>query len=155
MFLHDNQFCVTWKSEGVSFKKANTELKDNFKIYDNHVTEENVNSHFNYEIISKRRESHLTNFIVYDLETHNTDRARPYCIYFYRLSKIAGRYQQDPTQEELKKSTNDTLSFVGDNCVGNALDFLVKLRGEKRKVKNKIDEDNLQLHAHNGSGYDT
>ena len=74
---------------------------------------------------------------------------------FYRLSKIAGRYERDPTQKELKKSINDTLSFEGDNCIGNALDFLLKFKGEERKVKNKIVEYNLQLHAHNGSGFDT
>ena len=28
---------------------------------------------------------------------------------FYRLSKIAARYERDPTQKELKKSMNDTL----------------------------------------------
>ena len=29
------------------------------------------------------------------------------------------------------------------------------MKGEERKVKNKIVEYNLQLHAHNGSGFDT
>ena len=36
---------------------------------------------------------------------------------FYRLSKIAGRYERDPTQEEFKKSINDTLSFEGNNWI--------------------------------------
>ena len=74
---------------------------------------------------------------------------------FYRLSEIAGRYERDPTQEELQKSIDDTIAFAGDNCIGNALDFLLKLRGEEREVKNKIVEYNLQMHAHNGSGFDT
>ena len=43
----------------------------------------------------------------------------------------------------------------GDNCVGNALEYLLKFKGEQRKVKNKIVEYNLQLHAHKGSGFDT
>ena len=71
------------KSEGVSFKQAIKELKDNFKIVDNYITEENVTSHFKYEFTPKKIESHLTNFIVYDLETHNTDRAGPYNSTFY------------------------------------------------------------------------
>ena len=29
------------------------------------------------------------------------------------------------------------------------------MKGEERKVKKKIVENNLQLHAHNGSGFDT
>ena len=56
---------------------------------------------------------------------------------FYGLSKIAGRYERQRTQEELKKSINDTLTFVGDNCVGNALDFGLKLKGKDYK-DNKV-----------------
>ena len=74
---------------------------------------------------------------------------------FYRISKIAGRYEPDPTQEELKKSIGDTIAFAGDNCINNVLDFCLNLKGEERKVKNKIVEYNLQMHAHNGSGFDT
>ena len=155
LFLYNNHFCLIWKSEDVSFKQAFKELDENFKIVDNYITEENVNSHFKYEFIPKKINSHLTNFIVYDLETHNTDRARPYNMTFYRLSKIAGRYQRDPTSEELQKSIIDTIAFSGDDCINNALDYLLKLKGEERKVKNKIVEYNLQMHAHNGSGFDT
>ena len=155
LFLYNNHFCLIWKSQGVSFNQAIEELKNYFKIVDNYITEENVNSHFKYEFTPKKIESHLTNFIVYDLETHNTDRARPYNMTVYRLSKIAGRYERDPTIEELKKSIDDTTAFAGDNCIDNALDFCLKLKGEERKVKNKIVEYKLQMHAHNGSGFDT
>ena len=155
LFLYNNHFCLIWKSHGVSFNQAIQELKTNFKLVNNYITEENVNSHFKYEFIPKKIDSHLTNFIVYDLETHNTDRARAYNMTFYRLSKIAGRYDRDPTPEELQKSIKDTIAFAGDNCIGNALDYCLKLQGEEREVKNKIVEYNLQLHAHKGSGFDT
>ena len=82
-----NHFRLTWKSGSISFIQPNKELKDKFKIVDNFITEENVNSHFKYQFTRKKIDSHLTNFIVYDLETHNTDRATPYSIPFYRLSK--------------------------------------------------------------------
>ena len=155
LYLYNNHFCLTWKSQNVSFIQAIQELKNNFKIVDNYITEENVNACFKYEFIPKKIESHLTNFIVYDLETHNTNRARPYNMTFYRLSKIAGRYNRDPTPEELQKSVNDTIAFSGDNCINDALDYLLKFKGEERKVNNKIVEYNLQMHAHNGSGFDT
>ena len=155
IFLHENHFCLIWKSEKVSFKDAIGELKEHFKIVDNYITEENVNSHFKYEFIPKKIDSHLTNFIVYDLETLNTDRAKPYNMTFYRLSKIAGRYNRDPSKEELQKSIDDSIAFMGDDCINNALDYLLKLKGEERKVNNKIVEYNLQMHAHNGSGFDT
>ena len=157
LFLFNNHFCVVWKSEGVSFKQAIRELEENFKIADNYITEENVKSHFKYEFIPKKIESHLTNFIVYDIETHNTNRARPYCISFYRLSKLAGRYNRDRTSGELDKCRKDTIVFDGDDCIEKALDFCLKLKGEERRtsLNNKIVEYNLQLHAHNGSGFDT
>ena len=155
LYLFNNHFCLIWKSQGKSFKDAIQELKDNFKIVDNYITEENVNCHFKYEFTPKKIESHLTNLIVYDLETYSTDRARPYNVTFHRLSKIAGRYNRDPTKEELKKSIDDTIAFSGDDCIDNALDYLLKLKGDERKVNNKIVEYNLQMHAHNGSGFDT
>ena len=97
----------------------------------------------------------MTNFIVYDLETHNTERARPFCSSFYRLSKLAGRYDRDPTKNELEKSLQDTIAFAGDKCNSNALDYCLKSKGEEYKTSNKVFEYNLQMHAHNGSGFDT
>ena len=155
LFLYNNHFCLIWKSQGVSFNQAIQELKTSFKIVDNYITEENVNSYFKYEFTPKKIDSHLTNFIVYDLETHNTDRARPYNMIFYRLSKIAGRYDRDPTKDELDKSIKDTISFAGVDCIEKSLDFLLKIKGEERKVNNRTVENNLQMHAHNGSGFDT
>ena len=135
--------------------KAIEELERNFNLVDNNITEENVKSHFEYIYTPKKIESRLTDFITYDLETHNTYRARPYVFCFYRLSKLAGKYNRDLTPYELEKCKKDTIAFDGDNCVTNALDFCLKLKGEKRKIKNEIVEYNLQLHAHNGSGFDT
>ena len=103
LYLYNNHFCLIWKSQGVSFNQVINELKANFKIVDNYITEENIKSFFKYEFIPKKIDSHLTNFFVHDLETHNTDRVRPYNMTFYRLSRKAGRYERDPTQEELRK----------------------------------------------------
>ena len=86
----------------------------------------------------------------------NTDRARPFVFCFYRLSKLAGRYNRDLTHDERQKCKKDTFALDGGDCVSNALDFSLKLKGEQRKDKrNKTLECNLQLHAHNGSGFDT
>ena len=48
LFLYNNHFCLIWKSEGVSFNQAIEELKDNFRIFNSFITEENLNSHFEY-----------------------------------------------------------------------------------------------------------
>ena len=135
LFLYKNHFCLIWKSQGVSFNQAIRELKDTFKIMDNYITEENVNSHFKYEFIPKKIISHLTNFIVNDLETHNTDRARPYVFCFYRLSKLSSRNDRTLTPDEIQKCRNDTIVFCGDNCVSKALDFCLKKRRGTRSKK--------------------
>ena len=54
LFLFNNHFCVIWKSESVSFKQAIKELKDNLKIVDKYITEENVTSYFKYEFTPKK-----------------------------------------------------------------------------------------------------
>ena len=36
---HENHFCLIWKSGGVSFDKAIKELKDNFKVVDNIISD--------------------------------------------------------------------------------------------------------------------
>ena len=113
-------------------------MKDIFKIGDNYITEENVNSHFKYEFISKKIESHLTNFVTYDLETHNTDRPRTYVFCFYRLSKLSGGYNRDLTLDEIDKCKKDTFAFDGDNCVEKALDFCLKLKEEHKEKKEKF-----------------
>ena len=55
-----------------------------------------------------------------------------------------------------KNVKKDTAAFDGDNCVEKALDFCLKLKREENKdKKGKVLEYNLQLHAHNGSSFDT
>ena len=46
LLLHNNHFCLIWKSEGVSFNQAVRKLKEKFKIVAKNITEENVKSHF-------------------------------------------------------------------------------------------------------------
>ena len=92
---------------------------------------------------------------MYNLETHKTDGAKIYVFCYYRLSDLAGRYNRDLTSYETDECNKDTLAFDFDNCVSKVLEFCLKLKGEKRKVKNKIVQHNLQIHVHNESGFDT
>ena len=54
LFLHKHHFRLIWKSEGSSFNQAVKQLKPKFEIVDNHKTEENVNSHFEYKYTAKK-----------------------------------------------------------------------------------------------------
>ena len=75
--------------------------------------------------------------------------------FILRLSKLAGRYYRDLSQYDLEKCRNDTCVFDGDDCIVKALDFYINFKGEELKVKNRNVEYNLQVHAHNGIGFDT
>ena len=59
------------------------------------------------------------------------------------------------TPNEFQKCKNDTLVFVGDDCISKTLDFCLKFKAEEEKNKKKLVEYNLQLHAQNGSGFDS
>ena len=106
----------------VIFKQDIEDLEGNFKIVDNFKAEESVISHFKYEFIPKKIDSHLT---------HKTDGARPYCFSFCRLSILAGKYNRDLSPYEIEKCKKDTSVFDGGNCISNALDFLLKFKGEE------------------------
>ena len=140
LYLHNDILCLIWKSKGVSFNKALEELERNFKVVDNLITGENVISLFKYEFIPTKNDSHLTSFLVYDLETHKTGGARPYFISMYRLSKLAGKYNRDLAPYEIENCKRDTLVFDGEFCISNALDFLLNFKGEEWKIKTKIVE---------------
>ena len=42
--IHENNFCLIWKSDRVSFDRAIKELKDNFKFVDNFISDKHVKS---------------------------------------------------------------------------------------------------------------
>ena len=75
---------------------------------------------------------------------------------FLSIKKLAGRYNRDLTSDEIEEYKKDIIAFDGGNCVENALDYCLKLRGDEYKDKKGKDlEYNHQLHGHNESGFDT
>ena len=154
--IHNNHFCLIWKSDKVSFNQViEDELKPNFKVIDNVVSDKHVKSFIKYEYNPKKVKSPLTNIIVYDLETFNKNRAVPYCSCIYKLSKISGKFRRDISEQEYQKCLNDCVVFKGTDCINEMLDHVLSFKGEPKKVKNKIVEYNLYLIAHNGSGFDS
>ena len=155
LFIYNNHFCLNWKSNGISFEKTITELKDKFKVVDNVKSDKHVKSFIKYEYNPKKVESPLTNIVVYDLETLNEIRAVPYCRCIYKLSKNSGNYNRDLSEQEYQKCLNDCVVFKGIDCINKMLDHVLLFKGEPKKVKSKIVEYNLFLIAHNGSGFDS
>ena len=153
--IHNNHICLIWKSDGVSFDKAIKELKDNFKLIDNVISDKHVKSYIKYEYKPKKVQSQLTNMIVYDIETFNTIKCVPYANCIYRLSKISGKYYRDISEEEYQKCLNDCIVFKGLDNINKMLDYVLQFKGEPQRINNKIVKYNLYLIAHKGSGFDS
>ena len=80
LFMSNNHFYLVCKSDGVSFNQViEDELKPNFKVVDNVVSDKHVKSFIKYEYYPKKVKSPLTNIVVYYLETFYKLRAVPYC----------------------------------------------------------------------------
>ena len=152
----NNHFCLIWKSDRISFNQViENELKPNFKVIDNVISDKHDKCFIKYEYNPKKVKSPLTNIVVYDLETFNKIRAVPYCSCIYKLSKISSKYHRDISKQEYRKCLKDCVVFKGTDCVSEMLDHVLSFKGEPKKVKNKIVEYNLYLIALNGSGFDS
>ena len=153
--IHNNHFCLIWKSKGVSFDRAIKELKDNFRVVDNVISDKHVKSYIKYEYKPKKVQSQLTNMIVYDIETFSTIKCVPYANCIYRLSKISGKYYRDISEKEYQKCLNDCIVFKGLDNINKMLDYVLQFKGEPKRINNKIVKYNLYLIAHKGSGFDS
>ena len=89
--INENRFCLLWKSDRISSDKTIKELKDNFKVVDNIVSDKDAKSFIKYEYAPKKVQSQLTNMFVYFIETFNSDTAVPYANCINRKGKISGK----------------------------------------------------------------
>ena len=116
--------------------KQKKESKDNFKVIDNVISDKHVKSYIIYEYKLKKVQSQLTNKIVFDLETLNTDRVVSYASCVYRLSKISGKYNRDITQRGYEKCRKDCIVFKGTDGINEMLDYVLQFKGEAKRINN-------------------
>ena len=136
-------------------QELENESKPNFKLVYNVISDKDVKSLIKYEYNPKKNKSPLTNIVIYDLETFNNDRAVTYCSCIYKISKISGKYHRDKSEQEYQKCLNDCVVFKGTDCNNEMVGYVLLFKGEPKKVKNKIVENNLYLIAHSGRGFDS
>ena len=154
--IHNNHFCLIWKSDRISFNQViENELKPNFKVVDNVISDKHVKSYIKYEYKPKKVQSQLTNMIVYDIETFSTIKCVPYANCIYRLSKISGKYYRDISEKEYQKCLNDCIVFKGLDNINKMLDDVLQFKGEAKRINNKIVKYNLYLITHKGLGFDS
>ena len=108
LFIHNNHFCLIWKSNGFSFIQVRDELKPNFKVVDFVISDKHVQNFIKYEYKPKKVQ---TNIVLYDFETFNKIRAVPYCSCINEPSKISGKYHRDITAEYYEKCKKKIVLF--------------------------------------------
>ena len=135
--IHENHFCLIWKPDGITFDRATKELKDNFKIVDNVISDKHVKSYIKDEYKPKKVQSQITNMVVYDMETFNTDETVPYANCIYRLSKLSGKYNRDISEKEYQKCLNDCIVLKGLDNINQMLDYVLQFKGEPKRINNK------------------
>ena len=155
LFTYDIHFCLIWKSNGINFDKAIKELKDNFKVVDNVISNKHVKIFIEYDYNPKKVESPLTNIVIYDLETFNKIRAVPYCRCIYKLSKNSSKLQRDISEQNYQKCLKVCVVFKETDCNNEMLDHVLSFEGETKKINIEIVEYNLYSIAHNGSSFDS
>ena len=127
------------------FDKALKELKGNVKVVDNVISNNHFKSFIKYENKPKKVQSQLTNMLVHDLETLNTDIAVLYAICICRLSKISGNYNQDITQRDYEKCRKDCIVFRGTESFNKMLEDVLQFKKEVKKDNIKNFKYNLYL----------
>ena len=157
LYLYKNHFCVIW---GNSLSKAVKEVEANFKFVNTEVTQLNSQNFKEYKFDPKKIDSQVTNVCVYDIETFNRDRAVPYAIGYFLVSKMASsKYNKDLTEKEIDSLLNNVRIFDGEDCITKMFEKLRDLKGEPKKIEKngkKITiEYEMKMIAHNGSGFDS
>ena len=116
----------------------------------------NLLKNFNkFEYQPKEVQSQLSNMIVWNLDTFNTDRGILYSICLSELRKLPGKHSREGTQREYEKCRNDCIVFRGTDCINFLLGHILELKGETKWVNNKVVNWNLYLLAHKGCGSDS
>ena len=102
----------------------------------------------------KKLQSEITNMVVYDFETFNTNRAITFANCIYRLSKCSSKNYQDIPNRETEQCKKDCIVFNGTDSINEMLDHVLEFKGEAKRVNIRIVKYTLYFIAHNGSGFD-
>ena len=73
LFIHNDSFCLLWKSNGTSFNQVIEEFKLNLKVVDIVRSDKHVKIVLKNNVIPEKVQSPITNIVVDDLETYNKD----------------------------------------------------------------------------------
>ena len=165
LIIHENHFCVIWKTKNTSFTNAIKELEDNFKYEDNQISDNILKQVQEYKFPISNEKDCLYAVFAFDLETANVDYKQycvPYAAGFYHLNRLKECYNGNLSEDELKIERENVhiFDYKNKNPVMDMINFIVKnYKGKPKFFKDKdgnykISCYKYQLIAHNASGFD-
>ena len=165
LYIHENHFCLIWKTKITTFTNAIKELEDNLKYEVNQISDNILKQVQEYKFPISNEKDCLYAVFAFDLETANVD-FKQYCVPYaagcYHLNRLKECYNGNLSEDELKIERENVhiFDYKNENPVMDMIDFIVKnYKGKPKFFKNKdgnykISCFKYQLIAHNASGFD-
>ena len=105
LFIHENHFCVVWKTEQATFTDAIKESEKKFEYHSNHITDNILKQVVEYKFPISDAKDCLFAVFSFDLENVNVpyqEFCETYAAGGYHLDRSKECYNGDLTEEELE-----------------------------------------------------
>ena len=165
LFIHENHFCVIWKTVNTTFTDAIKELKDNFKYEPNQISDNILKQVQEYKFPISNDKNCLFAVFSFDLETVNVEY-QEYCEAYaagcYHLDRLKECYNGDLFEDDLENERKHVHIFdrENNNPVLDMVNYIItNYKGKSKFYKDKngdfkLSSYNYQLIGHNAAGFD-
>ena len=165
LYVHENHFCVIWKTEKTTFISAIKELEDNFEYEPNHITDNILKQVQEYKFPISNEKDCLFAVLSFDLETVNVpyqEFCEAYGAGCYHLDRFKECYNGDLAKEELEIERQYVHIFdrENNNPVLDMIKYIItNYEGKPKYFKDKngvfkLSSYRYHLIGHNASGFD-
>ena len=165
LYIHENHFCLIWKTKNTTFTDAIKEIEDNFKYEANEISDNILKQVQEYKFPISNEKDCLYAVFAFAFETANVDYKQycvPYAAGCYHLNRLKECYNGNLSEEELKIERENVhiFDYKNKNPVMDMIIFIVKnYKGKPKFFKNKDGDYKIscykyQLIGHNSSGFD-
>ena len=165
LFIHENHFCVIWKTVKTNLTDAIKELKKNFEYQPNHIIDNILKQVVEYKFPISNEKDCLFAVFSFDLETVNVpyqEFCETYAAGCYHLDRLKECYNGNLSKEELEIERQNVHIFdrANNNPVLDMNKYIIaNYKGKPKYFKDKNGEFKIssyryQLIGHNASGFD-
>ena len=164
-FIHNNHFCVIWKTNQSTFPDAIEEIENNFKYEGTQINDNILQQVIKYKFPISYEMNCLYNVFAFDLETCNVEYSEcceSYAAGVYHLNNLNWCFIGNLGKKELANERSKVHVFDRENGnpVMEMIDYVRnKYKGKPKYVANKygkrvVSSYKNQMVGHNAIGFD-